>query len=77
MTSRKKPGVAFWATVVVVAVLVAYPLSMGPIAYLASHQLLPEWSRPPLQAIYSPMPFVIKVCGGTPILDKYLDLWRS
>ncbi len=27
--SRKKPGVAFWATVVVVAVLVAYPLSFG------------------------------------------------
>jgi hypothetical protein len=31
MTShRKKPGVAFWATVVVVVVLVAYPLSFGP-----------------------------------------------
>jgi len=27
---RKKPGVAFWATVVVVMVLVAYPLSFGP-----------------------------------------------
>ena len=30
MTDRKKPGVAFWATVVVVVVLVAYPLSFGP-----------------------------------------------
>jgi hypothetical protein len=29
MTDRKKPGVAFWATVVVVVVLVGYPLSMG------------------------------------------------
>ncbi len=28
--SRKQPGMAFWATVVVVAMLVAYPLSMGP-----------------------------------------------
>ena len=27
--NRKKPGVAFWATVVVVVVLVAYPLSFG------------------------------------------------
>jgi hypothetical protein len=26
---RKKPGVAFWATVVVVAVLVGNPLSFG------------------------------------------------
>jgi hypothetical protein len=31
MTSdRKKAGVAFWATVVVVVALVAYPLSFGP-----------------------------------------------
>jgi hypothetical protein len=30
MTNRKQPGVAFWATVVVVAVLVGYPLSFGP-----------------------------------------------
>jgi hypothetical protein len=30
MTDRKKPGVAFWATVVVVVLLVAYPLSFGP-----------------------------------------------
>jgi hypothetical protein len=29
MTSPKKPGIAFWATVVVVVVLVAYPLSIG------------------------------------------------
>ena len=29
-TDRKKPGVAFWTTVVVVVVLVAYPLSFGP-----------------------------------------------
>jgi hypothetical protein len=31
MTDRKKSGVAFWATVVVVASL-AYPLSAGPFA---------------------------------------------
>jgi hypothetical protein len=34
MTDRKKPGVAFWATVVVVVVLVAYPLSFGPACWL-------------------------------------------
>jgi len=34
---RKKPGVAFWATVVVVAVLVAYPLSIGPACWVADH----------------------------------------
>ena len=30
MTDRKKPGVAFWAIVVVLVVLVGYPLSFGP-----------------------------------------------
>jgi hypothetical protein len=30
MTDRKKPGMAFWATVVLVAAL-AYPLSIGPV----------------------------------------------
>src|SRR5262245_21634709 len=36
MTSPKKPGVAFWATVVVVVVLVAYPLSFGPACWITS-----------------------------------------
>jgi hypothetical protein len=34
MTDHKKPGVAFWASVVVVAVLVGYPLSFGPACWL-------------------------------------------
>jgi hypothetical protein len=33
---RKKPGVAFWATVVVAAVLVAYPLSFGPACWITA-----------------------------------------
>jgi hypothetical protein len=39
MTSRKKPGVAFWATVVVVVVLVAYPLSFGPVCWWFSPRI--------------------------------------
>jgi hypothetical protein len=34
MTDRKKPGVAFWATVALVVVLVAYPLSFGPACWI-------------------------------------------
>jgi hypothetical protein len=37
-SSRQKPGVAFWATVVVVAILVAYPLSLGPACWLAARE---------------------------------------
>ena len=35
-TSSKKPGVAFWAAVVVVVVLVVYPLSFGPACWITS-----------------------------------------
>jgi hypothetical protein len=31
---RKKPGVAFWATVGLVVVLVGYPLSFGPACWI-------------------------------------------
>src|SRR5262245_63765989 len=42
MTSHKKPGVAFWATVVVVVVLVAYPLSFGPACWLCEKGALSQ-----------------------------------
>ena len=38
-SSRKKPGAAFWATVVMVVALVAYPLSFGPACWLVSRPL--------------------------------------
>jgi hypothetical protein len=42
MIDREKPGVAFWATVVVVVVVVAYPLSFGPACWLADRGILPR-----------------------------------
>ena len=42
MTSRKKPGVAFWATVAL-TVLVLYFASYGPMAGLYNRRLLPPW----------------------------------
>src|SRR5262249_23311591 len=35
MTDRRGPTTAFWATVVVVVVLVAYPLSFGPACWVS------------------------------------------
>jgi hypothetical protein len=34
--SPNKPGVVFWATVVAVVALVAYPLSLGPACWISS-----------------------------------------
>ncbi len=45
--SRKKPGVAFWATVVVVVGMVAYPLSFGPASWLLER--VPTFHRPFVQ----------------------------
>jgi hypothetical protein len=42
MKSRKQPGVAFWGTVMVVALLVAYPLSAGPAEF---------WLAPKLRSV--------------------------
>ena len=53
-TDRKKPGVAFWATVVVVA-LVVYVASFGPACWLAfdgrlSKTVVAEAYRPVIRA---------------------------
>ncbi len=52
--SRKKPGVAFWATVVVVVGLVAYPLSFGPACWLVSKET-PEDVGRALWTAYAPL----------------------
>ncbi len=49
---RKKPGVAFWATVVAVVVLVVYPLSFAPAVWLVAHAAVP---LEPTVTIYRPI----------------------
>jgi hypothetical protein len=51
MTDRKKPGVAFWATVIVVALL-AYPLSFGPACWAYKWGFL---GKVRLRSIYAPV----------------------
>ena len=51
MNSRKQPGVTFWATVAVVVVL-AYPLSFGPVCrYISASEMdendPPDWLMTP------------------------------
>jgi len=81
MTDRKKPGVAFWATVVVVVLglaAVMYPLSAGPISYMLKTGFLPASALPVARCVYAPLRWLY--ANGPEsyrAADKwYMDLWR-
>jgi hypothetical protein len=59
--SRKKPGVAFWATVVVAA-LIAYPVSFGPACWLTSRRT-DRWTCPRAMIVYWPLGRAFEVMG--------------
>jgi hypothetical protein len=71
MTDRTKPGVAFWSTVVLSAVLVGYPLSFGPACWLFQRDL---FSRTALLAAYRPLYSVIKTCSLEMTATRYAEL---
>jgi hypothetical protein len=74
-TDPKKPGVAFWATVVVVVALVAYPLSYGP-AYWLADNVLPRWAYHKVEAFYLPLTIVmVQTEPTTNLLNWYLLLF--
>jgi hypothetical protein len=75
-SDRDKPGVAFWASVVVVVVaLVGYPLSPGPAAWLRVH-VLPKSTRKAMDNFYWPLGIVTSnVPGGNRLAIEYVCLW--
>jgi hypothetical protein len=76
-SSRKKPGVAYWATVVLVVVL-AYPLSYGPVIALDRMGLIPQAILRPLAIIYRPIDGILRAGPDTPkrLLWWYVKLWQ-
>ena len=75
-TSHKQPGVAFWTTVLVVVVLVAYPLSMGPTLQMRGEGVWPfyQW----WDEVYAPMIRLYRSGPGVQRMMKwYLQLWLS
>src|SRR5260370_147767 len=54
-TDRKKPGVAFWATVALAVVLVGYPLSQGPAGWLITREWSQEWMMSAYLGFYWPL----------------------
>jgi hypothetical protein len=76
MTSHKKPGVAFWASVVVVAVL-AYPLSYGP--WMAIREKIPDQVSRGIERLYRPLlPLFLDAPDSiTVAYVRYLELWSD
>ena len=81
---RKSPGVAFWATVVLI-VLVAvalYALSWGPATWFVARDRQPRWTFDAYLAIYCPIFWLddlLEANGPKPIHDaveNYYFLWR-
>jgi hypothetical protein len=79
MTDRKKPGVAFWVSVMVVVALVAYLLSMGPACWLRAKVDIPDWAVDGIDYAYSPIFWAI--WNGPEwfrhIALPYLNWWTS
>jgi hypothetical protein len=73
-SSRKKPGVEFWATVVVVTALVGYPLGFGPAFRLARY--IPQ-TLTTVNVIYRPLWAIATDDLGWPsrILASYFEVW--
>jgi hypothetical protein len=76
MSDRKKPGVAFWATVVISGSSL-YALLWGPACWIWHHTPAPDWLKKCLDVIYFPMDW-LHWCGpdslSTP-LHWYWDWW--
>jgi hypothetical protein len=76
-SSRKKPGVAFWTTVVV-GCLLAYPLSFGPWCWIYSRsEELQTWQT--ADRIYYPILWQWAY-GPDPVsdaIDWYANLWSA
>ena len=73
--SRTKPGVAFWATVVVVVLLVGYPLSFGPVCGFADQGVL-EHHR--ARRLYGPLLWITSR-SPTPVqrtVTRYAEWFR-
>jgi hypothetical protein len=77
MTDLKRPGVAFWAAVVVVAVPVLYLLSAGPAHWMFARGWPPQWAYDAAEIVYAPIRWIFDY-APTPLRDAlrwYLDLW--
>jgi hypothetical protein len=77
MTDRKKPGWAFWTTMILVSLPVLYVASWGPVCKLRFDDKLPSWGVAIYDRMYVPIFFVNeKSKTAYKISSWYLTLWH-
>ena len=78
MSEERKPHFWPWITVALVAVLVLYPLSIGPATWLTNRGLLPEWAVDPVESFYAPVYWLFQQSEWSyRLLAWYLDFWYT
>ena len=75
---RKKSDAAFWTTVVIITVglVLAYPLSIGPVVWILSRVNPPEWVLMALQLFYVPLQWACQLFEpAETAVEWYVALW--
>ena|SRR5436190_17578557 len=66
---------AKWTAAVLVVVLTAYPLSIGPVIWLSRSGWIPESAGRPLAYLYAPLNFVELIPKIGPLFEWYMERW--
>lgn len=79
MEKPRKPAAGFWIVVGVVAMLVGYPLSIGPVRWIVcTTGCRTAWLDDAIDLIYAPVLWVAGVDGAEWLSDAllhYLNWW--
>jgi hypothetical protein len=77
MDEQRRAGSSWWIALVLCGLL-AYPLSVGPISWLANHDVFSESTMSGLELFYSPLSVVADndIPVLTWLLDGYLAFWE-
>ena len=63
--------------VLILALVLLYPASLGPMVWLHDRQRLPHGSRDVLAAVYLPLFLVIHSGWDQGVLRRYVEFWES
>jgi hypothetical protein len=66
---------AKWTLIALVVLFFAYPLSIGPLFWLADHGFIPDPAKQPLRYVYYPLMYAILESGRHDVFYWYVTFW--